>query len=79
MSKILRTCLIMLVFLSFGTLVYAQTVTGKVTSEKDGEPVIGASVSVKGTTRGVITDFDGNFSAVPVLLLIMNFVITLSK
>ncbi|MCG8476713.1 MAG: SusC/RagA family TonB-linked outer membrane protein, partial [Cytophagales bacterium] len=62
MSKILRTCLIMLVFLSFGTLVYAQTVTGKVTSEKDGEPVIGASVSVKGTTRGVITDFEGNYS-----------------
>lgn len=25
-------------------------------------PVIGASVVVKGTTNGVITDFDGNFS-----------------
>ena len=27
-----------------------------------GEPVIGASVVVKGTTNGIITDFDGNFS-----------------
>ena len=27
-----------------------------------GEPVIGASVVIKGTTTGTITDFDGNFS-----------------
>lgn len=27
-----------------------------------GEPVIGASVVVKGTTNGTITDIDGNFS-----------------
>ena len=27
-----------------------------------GEAVIGASVVVKGTTNGTITDFDGNFS-----------------
>ena len=27
-----------------------------------GEPVIGATVQVKGTTNGTITDFDGNFT-----------------
>lgn len=27
-----------------------------------GEPIIGASVLVKGTTTGTITDFDGNFT-----------------
>ena len=27
-----------------------------------GEPIIGANVVVKGTTNGVITDLDGNFS-----------------
>ena len=27
-----------------------------------GEPIIGASVMVEGTTNGVITDLDGNFS-----------------
>ena len=38
------------------------TVTGKVTSQTDGEPVIGASVMEKGTSNGTITDFDGNYS-----------------
>ena len=37
------------------------TVTGTVTDEK-GEPLIGASVFVKGTTTGVITDLDGKFT-----------------
>ena len=41
----------------------AQTkVSGTVISADDGEPVIGASVVVKGTKQGVATDFDGNFS-----------------
>ena len=42
---------------------YAQskTVTGKII-DSTGEPVIGASVLVKGTTNGVISDIDGNFS-----------------
>lgn len=37
------------------------TVTGTVTDE-NGEPLIGASVFVKGTTEGAITDIDGKFS-----------------
>ena len=32
-----------------------------VVKDKTGEAVIGASVVVKGTTNGVITDLDGNF------------------
>ncbi|GJM52408.1 hypothetical protein RCZ16_07250 [Capnocytophaga catalasegens] len=39
-----------------------KTVTGSVVSETDGMPLLGASVVVKGTTRGTQTDFDGNFS-----------------
>ena len=31
-------------------------------SEEDGQPVVGASVLVKGTTQGTITDVDGNFN-----------------
>lgn len=38
------------------------TVTGKVSSAADGEPVIGASVVEKGTSNGTITDFDGNYT-----------------
>lgn len=36
-------------------------VSGVVTSREDGEPVIGASVLVKGTTTGTITDVEGRF------------------
>lgn len=38
------------------------TVTGTVTSAADGEPLIGASVTVKGATNGVTTDIDGNYT-----------------
>ncbi len=44
-------------------LVHAQTksISGKVFSADDGQPVIGATVMVKGTTLGTITDADGKF------------------
>lgn len=53
------TCL----FVGIG-LATAQTqrVTGTVISEEDGLPVVGASILVKGTTVGTITDIDGNFT-----------------
>ena len=38
-----------------------KKVTG-VVKDQNGEPVIGANVSVKETTNGTITDIDGNFS-----------------
>ena len=54
----LTACLALLV--SGGA--YAQSVsTGKVV-DASGEPIIGASVVVPGTTNGVITDINGNFS-----------------
>lgn len=46
------------------TMLMAQTkiVTGNVISAEDGEPVIGATVIVPGTTLGAVTDINGNFS-----------------
>lgn len=38
-----------------------KRITGNIKDDM-GEPVIGASVSVKGTTNGTITDVDGNFT-----------------
>lgn len=38
----------------------AHTVTGQVTDEK-GEPLIGVSILIKGTSKGTVTDIDGNF------------------
>ena len=39
-----------------------KTVTGTITTAQDGLPLPGASVIVKGTTRGAQTDFDGKYS-----------------
>ena len=39
-----------------------QTVKGVVTGSSDGEPLIGATVMVKETKTGVVTDIDGNFT-----------------
>tara|TARA_B100000401_G_scaffold264456_1_gene179968 strand:+ start:33 stop:3248 length:3216 start_codon:yes stop_codon:yes gene_type:complete len=50
------------VFLLTAQMSFAQkTVTG-VVSDSDGLPLPGATVLVQGTTTGVTTDFDGNFS-----------------
>ena len=55
----LLTCL----FLVGVGLVNAQSksVSGKVFSADDGQPIIGATVRVNGTALGTITDTDGNF------------------
>ena len=43
-------------------LMAEQKVTGSVYDAVTGEPLIGVSVVEKGTTNGVITDLDGNFT-----------------
>lgn len=48
--------------LSTGIALAQTTVTGKVISQEDGEPVIGASVRIVGTKTGTATDVDGNFT-----------------
>lgn len=64
-ARLLRFVVAMLcVFTSIG-IASAQepgTVSGTVTSASDGEPLIGASVLVKGTTIGTDTDIDGKFT-----------------
>jgi TonB-linked SusC/RagA family outer membrane protein len=55
--------LLLCLFTGIG-LASAQTtrVTGTVISADDGEPIIGASIVVKGTSTGTITDLDGAFT-----------------
>ena len=50
-------------FIGIG-LITAQTqkVTGTVISDDDKQPVVGASIVVKGTNLGTITDIDGHFT-----------------
>ena len=57
-----RFIMVTLALLTIGVQAFAQSaVAGKVVDAK-GEPVVGAGVQVKGTTVGVVTDLDGNFS-----------------
>lgn len=54
--------LLLLIFCCFGSLAFSQVdLNGKV-MDTEGQPLIGVSVIVKGTTIGAITDYDGNFS-----------------
>ena len=53
-------CLVAFVLGSM-SMTFAQNVVTGTVEDADG-PLIGASVLVKGTTRGTITDFDGNYS-----------------
>ncbi|MDR2682627.1 MAG: carboxypeptidase-like regulatory domain-containing protein, partial [Dysgonamonadaceae bacterium] len=64
-----KMILLLTVFLAGLTYAAAQkvSVTGVVSSQEDGLPVIGASVIEKGTPNGAITDLDGKYSlSVPV-------------
>ena len=61
-SRLAAACCLLMTL--FGGIAYAQggfTVKGKVI-DSDSQPVIGAAVTIQGTTTGVGTDFDGNFS-----------------
>jgi len=44
------------------TLFGQKTVSGIITDGQNGEPLFGASILVKGSTTGTVTDFDGKFS-----------------
>jgi iron complex outermembrane receptor protein len=60
----IKKTLVVLLFAIIGISASAQdrTVTGKVTDEKNGAPLVAASVTVKGTNKGTTTAADGTFS-----------------
>lgn len=59
MKKTFLTACMLLLF-TVGLFAQQLTVNGTV-KDQNGEPIIGASVIVVGTSTGIITDFDGNF------------------
>ena len=50
-----------LLFISIG-IATAQTQVRGVVVDETGEPVVGATILIKGTSQGTVTDFDGNFA-----------------
>ncbi len=64
MVKIYKSAffLILCLIISTGIALAQYTVNGTVTDNRTGEPLIGASVLVRNTTRGTVTDLDGKFT-----------------
>jgi TonB-linked SusC/RagA family outer membrane protein len=63
-NSLLRIFMVLLIYcipVQYGNAQTGKTITGKV-SDTQGETIIGASVSIRGTSRATITDVDGNFS-----------------
>ena len=58
MEKI--SLVLMLLFFTYSLTTAQRLVNGNV-ADTDGEPLIGASVLVKGTTTGTVTDLDGSY------------------
>ncbi|MCR5579217.1 MAG: TonB-dependent receptor [Prevotella sp.] len=57
----LKKLFLSLTVLLTSTIMYAQTEISGTVVDATGETIIGATVMVKGTSNGTITDFDGNF------------------
>lgn len=57
-------CILVMVgwFWQGGLHLYAQSLRGVVTEAETGEPIIGATVVLKGTTIGTITEMDGSYT-----------------
>lgn len=53
---------LIVLFLAVSGSVFAQTITGTVTTSSDGQTLPGVSILVKGTTSGTTTDANGKFS-----------------
>ncbi|MEL6676010.1 MAG: SusC/RagA family TonB-linked outer membrane protein [Bacteroidota bacterium] len=62
MKKLSKLLSLVAAFLFIGMQVQAQTVSGTVTDADSGEPLVGATVLVQGTTVGEFTDSEGKFS-----------------
>jgi hypothetical protein len=59
----LKKAIITVLFVIIGSAVFAQTgrISGKVSDGKTGETLIGVTVKIKGTTKGVSTDAEGKY------------------
>lgn len=60
-SSLKSIAMILCLVAIFPLFAQQRTVTGTVI-DAQGDPIIGASVRVEGTTRGTVTDVDGNFT-----------------
>lgn len=60
-SRFFSTLLGLLLITSMA-MAQSRTISGSITDGSSGEPLIGATVLVQGTSTGAVTDFDGNYT-----------------
>ncbi|KJD35988.1 hypothetical protein PW52_05020 [Tamlana sedimentorum] len=72
MKKLLIIFLVMLTFQAFSQ---EKSVSGSITDE-EGQPLLGATVLIKGEAKGTVADFDGNYTlkAKPGNILVFSFI-----
>lgn len=71
------TTLLVCLFLGVGMALGQTKVTGTVVSQEEGEPIVGATIKVKGTNTGVVTNVDGVFTlpnATPNTVLVISYI-----
>ncbi len=68
--------LIFMLCFSMGVMAQGKTITGKVIDEQSGEAIPGATILVKNSSKGVITNVEGQYSieAQPTETLVFSFV-----
>ncbi|MBK9509057.1 MAG: SusC/RagA family TonB-linked outer membrane protein [Cytophagaceae bacterium] len=81
MKRIRQLFLQALLFSISPYFLFAQSVGGKVSGAKDGQPLPGVSIILKGTNQGTTSDMDGNFkiNATQGATLVFSYVGYLSK
>ena len=62
MNLKIKSVFLLLLFLCSAMQAQEVALKGTVTSQADGEPILGASIIIVGTSRGTSTDFDGNYT-----------------
>jgi iron complex outermembrane recepter protein len=52
---------LLLIFLFFTSIAFSQQTVGGIITDSSGEPLVGASITEKGTLNGTVADFNGNY------------------
>jgi iron complex outermembrane receptor protein len=61
-SKLFKSTIFLCLIFTSSTSLFAQTITGTVTDAQSGEPLAGANIVQVGTSNGVSTEAEGQFS-----------------
>ena len=56
----------MAIFCTLSVMAQNGVLKGKLTDKNTGEPLVGATIMVKGSTLGTITNYDGDYELTPI-------------